>query len=651
MIPMIILIVFYLSSKSTEVKAQLTDINVFDPSEFDCQHCHRIMFHYFRNKHYISLIDLSQDGFFGALKFVESDVTRPVIIFNSWETFNLKIEPELTLSSVVGYPTAGGIYIKCKKEFVLNDFLQIIAKANPVKKLMFQFEEQTFESAKEVLKIGFEKYKILNVAVLVIDKHHQSSTPQSSMCLYNPFSFQSPDFQCINFTTARFNEQLSDMEKFIRARVTNLQKYQLKIEIFPYPLVSKPVIDGNSKVLRYSYVDGANIDIIAKVMNFTPVYLEPSLSPTYGYRFPNGTLTGSLAALEHDKADFVANARLITDYPTTKAIFLQATTTARYKFIMHKQKRRRELMLHLTWEFDTKAQVICVIASCSFPLLYYLTRVVDAMISRRRKHDSFIKCFLYSVALSYNISMPKPKRTSSRIVFLVAVFYSLIITSIYQGTIIKNLNSNRNFESVKTIDELIDRGYKPVMTHTLNNIFNKQSGDRVNEKLKRLSSESEGVMAKDGIQTLLHNKDVAFLWSDIYTTNFLDRFYDEKSGENLFEVVPETAFEFYIAPMAPKSSPFLESFNEIILRFVEGGLNIYHFGEAKAENEGIWFDRVKRGLIPKGTSTGLTCSDMEMLFKLILMMFVISFIVFLLEITIQYFRKRPTLRVLCCQNC
>lgn len=600
----------------------------------------KITFSYFKEQHHISMIDLAKNDKLPSLKCLEGEIYRSVHVFSSFKT--LKVRPKLFENSLVDYPSLVGIYVKCNKEFVLNGFLERMSNYNPVMKLMFQFSDQSFETAKEILQFGFEKYKILNAAVLVLKSFqavNQPLTSMDSLCLYNPFRYQTPDFHCINFTTENLNEQLIDMEKFIKMRVTNLQQFPLKIDIFPYPMVSKPIIDNDSKVLRYSYVDGSMINAISKVMNFTPIYLTPSTNSDYGTRLPNGTFTGSLAALEYGKADFVANPRLISSFPTTKAVFLKSTIVWKYKFIIHRLKKRRNGVPIVQWFYDKPSQIISVIISLSFPVIYFLTVAVNGKILKK-KHDSFIKCCLKTNAILCGISVTQPRCSSTRIVFYIAVFYSLIFTSIYQGLLVKNLNADHNSGAVKTIDDLFERGYKLVMTRTLNHIFKQQSGGKLAEKLKRLSSEKEGVNTEDGIHALIADKKVAFLWADIYTSGYLNRFYDNETGENIFQVVPETAFEFFIAPMAPKASPFLEKFNEIIMRFVEAGLHIHHLNLAVYENDGVLIDRIKKGFIPKHLSRALKFQDLKTIFIIICCLLFLSFLVFLIElIFVKHFKK------------
>lgn len=106
--------------------------------------------------------------------------------------------------------------------------------------------------------------------------------------------------------------------------------------------------------------------------------------------------------------------------------------------------------------------------------------------------------------------------------------------------------------------------------------------NKVNELMRNARQTIDDV--KQPIQffdgCLMENDHYAFLWSDLYIDNYLYQYYDPDTGEDLFEHIPEIVYEFYISLMAPKSSPFIERFNEVLLQFVETGIGNYHINRA-----------------------------------------------------------------------
>lgn len=82
-------------------------------------------------------------------------------------------------------------------------------------------------------------------------------------------------------------------------------------------------------------------------------------------------------------------------------------------------------------------------------------------------------------------------------------------------------------------------------------------------ELKKISENPEHIVRSTdkGFQEVLNSNKKALLVTQWPSGEFLNQFYDEKSGENLLQRVPETIYEFYVAHTVPKDSPFIETFN------------------------------------------------------------------------------------------
>jgi hypothetical protein len=133
---------------------------------------------------------------------------------------------------------------------------------------------------------------------------------------------------------------------------------------------------------------------------------------------------------------------------------------------------------------------------------------------------------------------------------------------------------------------------------------------------------------------LKRDNKFAYLWSDLYVGNFLDQFYDPETGENLFENVPETAYEFYISLMAPKASPFIEKFNEVLVRYVETGIHQYHTSRALMDMKMTWIQRVLNGEIPEHVDEPIKLNEIIIVFEIYLYLCAAAFIIFSLELVI-----------------
>jgi hypothetical protein len=122
---------------------------------------------------------------------------------------------------------------------------------------------------------------------------------------------------------------------------------------------------------------------------------------------------------------------------------------------------------------------------------------------------------------------------------------------------------------ISSVNGLMENNFKIGMPPYISAIFRDLSSlNKVNELMRHAHQTIEDV--KQPIQ----------FFDDLYVDNYLYQYYDPDTGENLFEHIPEIVYEFYISLMAPKSSPFIERFNEVLLRFVETGIGHHHVNRA-----------------------------------------------------------------------
>lgn len=289
-------------------------------------------------------------------------------------------------------------------------------------------------------------------------------------------------------------------------------------------------------------------------------------------------------------------------------------------------------------QYDATSKMFIILLAFLLPLVYLVTNRCEQKIFHPNKRlESIDKNILYSFAIQHNISMKHSVYASSRVLVATTLFYTLVISAIYQSTIVKNLNTNQELGKINTIEELKDEGYTIKMPRYLALVFTKPGLDKVSTMIRKTKQNvlDVGVASIDPEEILVPGKKMAFLWTDLYNTNYLNRFYDKSTGENYFECVPEVAFEFYISLMAPKSSPFIERFNEILLRLVESGIGDYNVHQAIIDNDSFWIRRVKNGEIPKKSNRAINLTDIWPVIKFHLIWNAGCFMCFLSELVIK----------------
>ncbi|KAG5671646.1 hypothetical protein PVAND_001837 [Polypedilum vanderplanki] len=227
----------------------------------------------------------------------------------------------------------------------------------------------------------------------------------------------------------------------------------------------------------------------------------------------------------------------------------------------------------------------------------------------------------------------------SRIIIFVIIFYALFVSSVFQGSIVKDLNAQTKITKINDVEDLFSADYKFVMNHMLHTVFKQQKGNELSKNLRKIAANAKTTIGnEEGLKILLKEKKYACLLDSLYvTTNYLNRYYDNKTGENLLEIVPEKAFEFYVAVMASRDSPFILSLNQNILRWVEGGFDYYHIHKATHDNYiNIFYEKHKKGLTSHSKFKSLSIDDLKSVFILYGYMIAVCIIIALLEISYFY---------------
>lgn len=588
------------------------------------------LFRYFKDQHSVTFIDRSDDPVSNFFACSNKTIFNAIKIFRSADFMNFG--DEIAKNSVTSFPEHEGYYLVCTRDDVVNGLIPKIAAHNPKTKVLINLlDSQNISSfaAKEITKIAFDRYKMFNVAVVA--KNEKSS----SICVYNPFSINSNNltamFNCGSTRVHSLEEAFAKIDDLAAARLGDLHKFPLRVHMLPYHVYAKPVFDANKKLLKYSYIDGAVLDILAEKLNFKPAFLNSTLDDKFSVK--NSTLSGSSLLLEMDAVDYVANARLISNYETKKALHLRSFTMVKYKFVIKTRERTRRFLASVMVIFEAKARIVATLLMFLMPLTFCIIKFYELKICKM-KSKSVIENILHVFAIYHHVSVKHSSFTSTRIVTITIVFCALIFNSLMQGSIVKMLNNSKNYDAIDTIQELLEKNFNLLVPRILNNFMKVQSGTVLYDKLRKVSEESTGVTTAEGLRMVLEGKDVASVMSESYCGNYLNQFYDPLSGENLRKVIPENAFELYLAYMVPKVSPFIKKFNEIISHIVESGIDVYHYKQAEIDNDDIWFRRMRGGLTPKAQSLALKFNEFKGMFQLYLWLICVCVVFFCAEICV-----------------
>ena len=278
-----------------------------------------------------------------------------------------------------------------------------------------------------------------------------------------------------------------------------------------------------------------------------------------------------------------------------------------------------------------------------FPFAIFCVMRIESMIYSK-EGKSFGNILFYGIALLSNISMKHSKLNATRLIVGSLLFFALIANSLFEGNIVKNLGTSGGNKGIQTLNQLLHSDLQIKIPYSLTYVFRDVNGNAFSLKLKEIArtmSSKNAMSLEDelGIDRIIENKSMACLVSSIFASNYLLQFYDNQTGENLLTKIPESPFEFHKSMMAPKASPFIDSFNRAILQIFQSGVLKPQMELAIRDNDKIRIDRVKKGKISKTYEEKLSIHHLGPTFKFYLQMNGVAGIVCLFEILIHRFLK------------
>lgn len=595
---------------------------------------------YFWNQHTVVVIDLSEEPEIS--RFACATVNNFVAFFLYDDWIKVNFRPKIDQGALSAYSTIEGFYIKCAFKDSLA-LLPNISSFNPRAKLLINLDLGTFKEAEELLKVAFFKHKMLHVAVFLFRSGFEEgdyvSSNNHSLCFLNPFEQNSVGnkgkghFKCFNISKVdpEYNKEINI---FVRKRVQNLHKFPLRIEIYEESLLSKAVRNERGDITNYEYADGDTVAHLAKRMNFTPIFVNINDSSKHGYKLSNGTFTGSLGLIEDDKADYIAIPIMISDYETKKAYFLNPIAVKQLYFVYRKRENSRKIFAAVFNKLDTTTKFLAFGFTVLLPFVYITINKLESNIMRNFPERSATRNGFYVLSLLSNVSAKHSKLRASRLVVLVILFYSLITTSLLQGKIVENLNYEQDTNRIKTTNELIKQDYKLIMDRSWSTIFKNQSGSEVMNKMRMIANDPQHLVddSLTGLNMVECDSKIAFLTNGFTRIMNIVEHYEDTTGEDIFDSVDEPVYEFYVAPMIPKNSPFIEIINRWLVQYRESGIQRYQQNIMKREIEKIMIQRIVKGKVLKAKDKSLQLLDLLPFFYLCLMLLLFSVATLIVEI-------------------
>lgn len=117
------------------------------------------------------------------------------------------------------------------------DIYQRTSELNPRMTILSVLMNDTaLSSVKALLRLGFEKYKIFDNAVLIYEEGGDDSI--TKICAFNPFGIEDSLFLCVSINQQEYTKNVNKIRSFMSQRLGNLNRSPLRVKsnkVFTFP--------------------------------------------------------------------------------------------------------------------------------------------------------------------------------------------------------------------------------------------------------------------------------------------------------------------------------------------------------------------------------------------------------------------------------
>jgi hypothetical protein len=359
-----------------------------------------------------------------------------------------------------------------------DDFLainQIITPKNfkPNGQFLIVLIGSEIVNLEEMFKLLWEK-QIYNVNIMFEDK----SSDRISVKTFMPFSNKI----CNNTKPVLINEFINGKfvsQNFFPDKMKNLRKCVIKISLtnsFPPFVIMKSFNNTNS---NYSLkgLDSHLLNGLSEALNFT---INFAFIGAAGYLHANGSSKGPFKLLLDNEAEMCAGGWIFT---ATRLKFFDFTTVYYEGVINFVVPPGRDFTsiekLIYPFKFEPWICILVVFIVGIFVILIVnrQSKIVQQFVFGNDVKNPLLNMFYGFIGGSQKIL---PKFNFARFILMSFLLYSIVIRTLYQGSVYNLLKSDKRHESAQTIDEMIKRDYKFYFFESLAEIF--QSSDKIRNR-------------------------------------------------------------------------------------------------------------------------------------------------------------------------
>lgn len=240
-------------------------------------------------------------------------------------------------------------------------------------------------------------------------------------------------------------------------KIKNLQKCQIRVAISENSKPSVFVEKLANKSNDYSGVSVELINTLARYFNFKIYY---DIVPDEGFIFDNGTAEGPLKVLYENKADLAIATWWLK---VNRLKFFDASISYISDHLIFIIPPGRELtpFEKLVYPFEFSAWIIIIVyyhvGLLTIFIVKRLSKTAQNFVFGYGVEDPYMNMFIAFVGATQKIT---PNKNFARFLLAMFLMYSLVIRSLYQGSYVELMQSNKRHQEVKSVDEMVQMDFK-----------------------------------------------------------------------------------------------------------------------------------------------------------------------------------------------
>lgn len=387
------------------------------------------------------------------------------------------------------------------------------------------------------------------------------SLNRSTIFTYNPFKIHNGtrgyfEERAINEFMVKPPNKLSNFEGYpIKTRFFVRSPTAMRLEKSPLAIRENPVYKTFEGFLNFGGYDGYILASTAQYLNLTFNIVSIDENARYGTLEPNGTYSGILGDIVYKRLDIAGNGMFYTKYEASDLIeFTNPVNNDLICVVVPKAQKIPQWIKMFqcfqpkTWLFLFGIWILCV---CFWLIIGKNPRVKRVT-------------FLEIIAIFLTAPVKLSTKSAQRIFLASCMGFTVIITNIFQGSLVKSFSTDTYYSDLNTLEALDKSG---LLIGTSLNVFNSDNS----QLMKRLSSKIVQLNSSS-LKRAARYRDVAAVERQQDANLLINTQFKKNDGYPLLHLINECPSSFFIAYIVPKGSPYVTRFSYAFSKFSQSGL-------------------------------------------------------------------------------